>query len=103
MIITDTTSSDSDGSSSLALSGRFDAHEADGFRAAVDPLVEAGTSSIDVGLSDVEFIDSTALAELVRLMKRCREIGGDLRLRAPSDPVRVILELTRLDAAFEIV
>ncbi len=84
------------------LNGRFDAHETDAFRATFDGLNDDGIHHITVGLGDVEFLDSTALAELVRGMKRCRENGGDLVLSSLSDPVRVILELTRLDAAFTI-
>lgn len=98
-----TTPATSDSSPVFVLSGRFDAHEADGFRSAVDPVMEAGQPSVDVDLSDVEFIDSTALAELVRIMKHARQRDGDLRLVSPSDPVQVILELTRLNLAFTIV
>lgn len=87
----------------LRLQGRFDAHEAPGFRSELDRLLASGTVHLQVELSDVEFVDSTALAELIRGMKRCREAGGDLVLAAPSDPVRVILELTKLDAAFCVV
>jgi len=101
MIITATPATD--GPDAFLLSGRFDAHQAERFRTAVDPSLDVDQPHIDVDLSDVEFIDSTALAEIVRVMKRCREREGDLRLLAPSDPVRVILELTRLDAAFTIV
>lgn len=87
--------------SEIALQGRFDAHETESFRELVDEIL---TSSADlrVILTDVEFIDSTALAELVRAMKHCREAGGELTLVKPSDPVRIILELTRLDTAFTI-
>ncbi|MFT4617910.1 MAG: anti-sigma B factor antagonist [Minisyncoccia bacterium] len=102
MLIT-TTPATPDGPTTFALSGRFDAHEADSFRSAVDPAIKTGNPAIDVNLSDVEFLDSTALAELVRLMKHCREKGGDLRLVSPSNPVTVILELTRLNVAFTIV
>lgn len=87
----------------VVLSGRFDAHEADLFRAAIDDAIDDNQHHIRVNLANVEFVDSTALAELVRGMKRCREQRGDLILVSPSDPVRVILELTKLDAAFEIV
>ncbi len=85
----------------LQLSGRFDAHEVADFRARFDALVPPATA-LDVDLSDVNFIDSSALAELVRGLKHCRQAGGDLRLLQPSSPVRVILELTGLDKAFEI-
>lgn len=83
--------------------GRFDAHDAPAFRASMDELLGSGTAHIGVHLTDVTFVDSTALAELVHGMKQARERGGDLTLHQVSDPVRVILELTRLDAAFKLV
>jgi len=86
----------------LQIEGRFDAHEIELFRTAVDTKLDSGHNHIRIELSAVEFVDSSALAELVRGMKRCREDGGDLVLASPSDPVRVILELTKLDAAFVI-
>ena len=86
----------------LVLAGRFDAFETENFRTAVDQLLETGVTQLSVDLSDVAFVDSSGLAELVRTMKHCRENGGELFIVSPSDPVRVILELTRLDAAFTI-
>lgn len=86
----------------LALGGRFDAHEVDGFRQVLDQVVDGGDVDIAVDLGEVNFIDSSALAELVRGMKHARERGGDLVLRSPSDPVRVIFELTGLDRAFVV-
>ena len=86
----------------VALDGRFDAHEVDGFRAQLDEVIDDGNVSLTVDLAAVNFIDSSALAELVRGMKHARERGGDLILRSPSDPVRVIFELTGLNRAFVI-
>lgn len=86
----------------IALHGRFDAHESPSLGAWIDARLEDGTSLLSVDLSDVTFVDSTALAVLVRGMKRCRAAGGDLALVRPSQTVRVILELTRLDRAFVI-
>ena len=87
----------------LILDGRFDAHETAAFRTERDQLETDGINTITVNMRDVEFVDSTALAELVRGMKRARERRGDLILAELSNPVRVILELTRLDSAFQIV
>ena len=87
----------------VSLAGRFDAHEADSFKEQLLAKIDGGESQIGVDLADVNFLDSTALAALTSGMKRCREAGGDLVLMNPSDPVRVILELTRLDRAFSIV
>ena len=94
---------DTDGDAAvIALDGRFDAHEVDRFRAELDRVAAGGARHLSVDLDDVNFLDSSALAELVRGMKHARQEGGDLTLRSPSDPVRVILELTGLDRAFEI-
>ena len=92
-----------DTTATLILNGRFDAHETDDFREVRDKLEADGVDTITVNMREVEFVDSTALAELVRGMKRARERRGDLILSELSDPVRVILELTRLDSAFQII
>lgn len=87
----------------ITISGRFDAFETEAFRATVDELLAGASSDLTIDLSDVVFVDSSGLAELVRTMKHCREQDGELYLRNPSDPVRVILELTQLDLAFAVV
>jgi anti-sigma B factor antagonist len=87
----------------VVLEGRFDAHESPHAAETFDGIIGDGQTSIAVSLADVQFIDSTALAQLVRVMKRCRELGGEFSLRNPSNPVLVILELTALDKAFTIV
>lgn len=89
------------GTHEIELAGRFDAHELPAFRAAVDPLVrDGGTVNLDLG--NVVFVDSSALAELVRAQKSAHACGGTLVLTALSDPVRVILELTALAQVFTI-
>lgn len=85
----------------IELAGRFDAHELPAFRAAVDPLLRDG-GSVDLDLSQVVFVDSSALAELVRAQKSAQACGGALVMTALSDPVRVILELTALSQVFTI-
>ncbi len=87
----------------IAVAGRFDANETEAFDSFVSDLVDANQCSLAIELSQVNFIDSTALASLVTLMKRCRERGGDLVLVDPSEPLRVILELTALDQAFTVI
>ena len=84
------------------LAGRFDAHEAPGFRSAVHPLVTAEHPVVLMDLSQVAFLDSTALAELVRLQKQARGFGGEVVLVDPADAVRVILEITDLAELFTI-
>lgn len=81
----------------LELSGRFDAHVAP----AVKEWQDRAAARVVVDLGAVTFVDSTALATLVRGMKHCRQNGGDLRLCGLQQPVRIIFELTKLDRAFE--
>ncbi len=87
----------------LALSGRVDAHRCPELDAWIDATIAAGTARLVLDLGALHFIDSAALASLIRGLKRTRERGGDLTLRHPSVTVRAILELTRLDRAFTIV
>lgn len=65
--------------------------------------LEPVTSAVDPvasDLSSVVFVDSSALAELLRGQRAASATGGDLVLVNPSDPVRIILELTALDQVF---
>ena len=86
----------------LQLTGRFDAYAAP----KIDEWLQARGSSeptqLVVNMIGVNFLDSTALATLVRGLKRCRESGGGLHLCNMQQPVRIIFELTHLDKAFDI-
>lgn len=85
----------------LRLEGRFDAFAAPAVAEALERLARPKTSLV-VDIGGVDFIDSTGLATLIQSMKRQRQADGDLILRSPSDAVRVIFELTKLDRAFVI-
>ncbi len=86
----------------VSAAGRFDAYSVSDISNQLSSLLDEGIVDIWVDLSETDFIDSTALADLVRFMKRARAAGGELTLWKPSDAVRVILELTSLDLAFSI-
>lgn len=86
----------------LNLDGRFDAHVVPSVNQWIDKTTAAGPAQVIVDLSNVNFIDSMALATLVRGMKRCRQQQGDLYLCGLQQPVRIIFELTRLDKAFTL-
>lgn len=86
----------------LELSGRFDAYTAPRVAEWLQKAATAKPARVVADLGEVNFMDSTAMAALVRGMKQCREQEGDLRLCSLQQPVRLIFELTRLDKAFEI-
>ena len=55
-----------------------------------------------IDVSDVAFMDSSGLQELVRLDNRARERGLEVVLARPSVPVMRLLELTGLEQHFKL-
>ena len=86
----------------LHLSGRFDAYEEPRVKKWLDEKIMAGVYNLVIDLTQVNFLDSVALATLVRGMKESRSRGGDLYLYGMQQPVRIIFELTRMDKVFSI-
>ncbi len=65
-------------------------------------LIDTGDRSLIVDLSNVTFLDSSALGVLVTAMKTARAVGGDVRLCGLSPQLQQILELTRLTRVFDV-
>lgn len=85
----------------VSLSGRLDAHQSQQIDTELTTALTDGCITV-VNLGQVNFIDSTGLAILVRAMKHHREHAGELRLCALRQPVQIIFELTKLDRVFDI-
>ncbi|MFP4321151.1 MAG: STAS domain-containing protein [Anaerolineales bacterium] len=85
----------------VELSGRFDAQYADDIETALGDPIRL-TPQLVINMAEVFFVDSRALAVLIRAMKACRAGGGDVHLVALQPSVYTIFELTRLDRAFQI-
>ena len=64
--------------------------------------MDRGYTRVAIDLGSVEFIDSSGLGVLVGSLRRLREDGGDLVLRAASPAVTRILELTGLDGLLPV-
>ncbi len=86
----------------LELAGLFDAYVVGPVNEWLEEAAGKPPAHVVVNLTGVKFVDSTALATLVRSMKQCRQQGGDLHLCGLQQPVRFTFELTRLDRAIEI-
>ena len=83
-----------------SIEGRFDAHGIDQYNTQVVDCVGDSHPNVIIDLSGVEFMDSSALAGLVKTLKRTMEVGGSIILAGVADAARIILELTRLDEVF---
>lgn len=75
--------------------------EADEFKKIVNGRIDEGYGNILVNLSEVEFLDSTFLGNLVSLLKRSVRVDGDLKLIGFQPSVRSMFELTRMFRVFE--
>jgi anti-sigma B factor antagonist len=64
-----------------------------------DSIVKYG--DVVLQLDHVEFIDSSGLGALVRLMQAARSKGGDVKLSGVPPKIRKTLEMTNLLAQFE--
>jgi len=73
------------------------------FAKAVDHQLD-GKEVVDIVLNmeNVPFLDSAALTYLLDLQDRLSERLGQVKLSAIDDNIRVILEVTRLKAAFDV-
>ena len=80
---------------------RIDAFSAPELRARLDQLLESGVQRVVLDLSEVPFLDSAGMAVLVSLLKRARQVGGDVRLVWPTEEgARRLLRLTKFDRVF---
>lgn len=86
----------------LTLSGDYTADDIEQFKRVATERRTAGVRHILVDCENLEFVDSAGLESWLRLQESLGESGGQFRLLRPDEVVRKILNLTRLDLAFEI-
>lgn len=77
--------------------GRLNMVAAPKLREQLQSIVGGGRTRLVVDLSATDFIDSSGLGALISGLKAARQAGGDLRIAAPTEQVRRVLTLTRLD------
>ena len=65
-------------------------------------LINKGQKRFVLNLSEVHFIDSFGIGELVRSYATVRKQGGELKLLRLTKKVHDLLQITRVDTLFEI-
>jgi anti-anti-sigma factor len=84
----------------VAPTGRLDVAGAPTLKDAITEALKNGEPRVVLDLEGVSFVDSTGLGSVIAALKQIRSSQGDLRLAAPNQQVRVVLELTTLDRVF---
>ena len=86
----------------VALSGEVDIYTAPQFKECMVGLLDVGVDKLVVDLSDVTFIDSTALGVLIGGVRRVHTAGGGMALVVTNRAVERVLSITGLDRIFTI-
>lgn len=68
----------------------------------LENVLREGVSALLLDMSEIDYVDSTGLGELVGYLQRFSDGGGKLALLRPQERILNLLKLTRLDEVFEI-
>ena len=84
----------------VIVSGEVDIFTAPRFKECMVELLDDGVRRLVIDLSDVTFLDSTALGVLIGGVRRAHGVGGTMALVVTSRPVERVLGVTGLDRVF---
>ncbi|HUO34775.1 MAG TPA: STAS domain-containing protein [Candidatus Acidoferrum sp.] len=71
-------------------------------RKAVRDALDAGSRKILLNLSDVDYIDSSGIGEMVSAYTTVRGLSGELKLVHLTKRVHDIIQITRLFTVFDV-
>ena len=72
------------------------------FQDSLRPVLARKPERIVIDMAGVDFMDSSGIASLVKMLSRAKAVGASMHLAAMSDRVRSLFEITRLDNVFTI-
>jgi anti-anti-sigma factor len=88
----------------INLSGIFDYKDLRNFKDAYETaLNRADVTTLDIDMSELKYIDSTALGMLMLLRQRAGAVGKKVVLKHPNQDVREVLDIGNLGQLFTIV
>jgi len=86
----------------VTVTGELDAYSAPGLEEEVSGLLADAVTNLVFDLSATKFLDSSGLRAILTAQRRLAERDGRLALRAPSEPVRRLLDITGLTDHFVV-
>jgi anti-sigma B factor antagonist len=69
----------------------------------VSDSVEEGIKTMVIDLEKVRYISSSGLGLLITLLTKMKNAGGELFLTAPSEHVKKLLLITKLNGIFTVL
>lgn len=91
-----------DGVSLVSASGEIDIATAPALRDKLESSIDRRPAVVVVDLLGVTFMDSTVLGVLIAALKRCRDLGGTMRIVVSDPRVLKVFEITGLTELFSI-
>ncbi|MCK5378237.1 MAG: STAS domain-containing protein [Acidobacteria bacterium] len=65
-------------------------------------LFDGDTGGVLIDMTEIDYVDSTGLGELVGYLQRFEDQGRRLALLRPQSRIRNLLKVTQLDKVFQI-
>jgi anti-sigma B factor antagonist len=84
----------------ISIKGELDAYTAPAVEEQIAHMVDGGITNVVLDLSETGFLDSSGLRAILTAHRRLEHDQGGLVLRAPSEPVTRLLEITGLTDHF---
>ncbi len=91
-----------DGVPVLTARGEIDVYTSPDFRRELQTLLGVDATRVVVDFGAVDFIDSSGLGVLVGALKRMRERGGAIVLRAMTPSTKKVFDITGLTDLFTV-
>jgi anti-anti-sigma factor len=85
----------------VELQGELDSDSIGLFQNTINDIIAARKNGIVLDMSDLGFIDSAGLEQLLCVREQCNENDCQLRLAGLDETLMKILEVTRLENEFE--
>lgn len=82
--------------------GDIDLHRSNNFQKALQDVLKEKPSKMVINLTDVNYMDSSGVATLVKLLSNTRKAKIDLAIAGANKRVQSVFEITRLNSVFNI-
>jgi anti-sigma B factor antagonist len=68
----------------------------------VSDAIQEGTKTFVIDLSEVRYISSSGIGLLITMLTKMRNVGGEVFLTSPSEHVKKLLIITKLNNIFTV-
>jgi anti-sigma B factor antagonist len=85
-----------DGFEVVAVAGECDLYAAPLFAVSIIALIQKGERSLEIDMSKVEYLDSTGVGSIIRILQAMRAMNGKLRFSGIGGMPRKVLKLSNV-------